>query len=173
MREVLSLALKEQDIVFTGKDADGNTIIQMPITRVENVEGVIKTVNSKQPDEVGNVDLGLANVATSGNYNDLSNRPTIPATPKAYVTTTYVSGNNGYRVWSDGYIEQWGKSSSTSRTTTTVTLPKAMTTTTYNVTISQYSASDTWSTTGVVKSKTQISIGNNYSTGAYWRVCGF
>ena len=33
------MALKEQDIVFTTKDESGNTIIQMPITRVENIEG--------------------------------------------------------------------------------------------------------------------------------------
>lgn len=30
-------------------------------------------------------------------------------TPKAYVTETHVSGTQGYRVWSDGFIEQWGK----------------------------------------------------------------
>ena len=34
------MALKEQDIVFTTKDESGNTIIQMPITRLENVEGL-------------------------------------------------------------------------------------------------------------------------------------
>ena len=32
--------LKEQDIVLTNKDADGNPVIQMPITRLENVEGL-------------------------------------------------------------------------------------------------------------------------------------
>ena len=35
------MAIKEQDIVFTKKDENGNTVIQMPITRVENVEGVM------------------------------------------------------------------------------------------------------------------------------------
>lgn len=49
------MALKEQDIVFTDKDANGNTIIQMPITRVENVEGAVKTVNGDKPDPNGNV----------------------------------------------------------------------------------------------------------------------
>lgn len=43
------MALKEQDIVFTDKDASGNTIIQMPITRKENVEGLEEALNSKQP----------------------------------------------------------------------------------------------------------------------------
>lgn len=34
------MALKEQDIVFTTQDENGNTVIQMPITRLENVEGL-------------------------------------------------------------------------------------------------------------------------------------
>ncbi len=37
------MALKEQDIVFTGKDTSGNTIIQMPITRAANVEDLTST----------------------------------------------------------------------------------------------------------------------------------
>ena len=40
----MSLALKEQDIVFTGKDESGNTIIQMPITRAKNVEDLIEMI---------------------------------------------------------------------------------------------------------------------------------
>lgn len=36
--------LKEQDIVFVDKDADGNPIIQMPITRAQNVEDLIELV---------------------------------------------------------------------------------------------------------------------------------
>ncbi len=51
------MALKEQDIVFTEKDSDGNTIIQMPITRVENVEGAVKTINGGKPDANGNVSV--------------------------------------------------------------------------------------------------------------------
>lgn len=29
--------------------------------------------------------------------------------PQAYVMETHVSGTQGYRIWSDGFIEQWGK----------------------------------------------------------------
>lgn len=38
---------------------------------------------------------------------------TIPmvANSKGYVTATWVSGTSGYRKWSDGYIEQWGQTS--------------------------------------------------------------
>lgn len=38
------MALKEQDIVFTTQDGNGNTVMQMPITRVENVEGILDFV---------------------------------------------------------------------------------------------------------------------------------
>lgn len=49
------MALKEQDIVFHTKDSNGNTVLQLPITRVENVEGAIKTVNGNRPDSNGNI----------------------------------------------------------------------------------------------------------------------
>lgn len=49
------MGLKEQDIVFTTKDANGNTVLQMPITRLDNVEGALKTVNNLKPDANGNV----------------------------------------------------------------------------------------------------------------------
>jgi hypothetical protein len=65
-----------------------------------------KTVEGKAPDSNGNVALGLHAVATSGSYNDLANKPNIPTTPDAYVTETYRSGDNWYRKWSDGWIEQ-------------------------------------------------------------------
>lgn len=35
------MAVIEQDVVFTTKDANGNTVIQMPITRAENIENVM------------------------------------------------------------------------------------------------------------------------------------
>lgn len=38
-----------------------------------------KTVEGRTPDGQGNIALGLHAVATSGNYNDLSNKPTIPS----------------------------------------------------------------------------------------------
>lgn len=79
--------------------ADGNVLVDVGA----------KTVNGNRPDGSGNVNLGLHAVATSGNYNDLVNKPNIPANPKAYVTETHVSGTQGYRIWSDGFIEQWGK----------------------------------------------------------------
>lgn len=52
------MALKEQDVVLYSTDTDGNKVIQMPITRVENVEGAVKTVDGVAPDENGNIPTG-------------------------------------------------------------------------------------------------------------------
>lgn len=76
--------------------ADGNVLVDVGA----------KTVEGKAPDSNGNVALGLHAVATSGSYNDLANKPNIPATPNAYVTKTYRRGDSWYRKWSDGWIEQ-------------------------------------------------------------------
>ncbi len=60
------MALKEQDIVFTTTDEAGNTVIQMPITRVENVEDAVRTVNKKKPDSNGDIqiDVDMSHLST-------------------------------------------------------------------------------------------------------------
>ena len=90
-----------------------------------------KTVNGNRPDESGNVNLGLHAVATSGNYNDLTNKPSIPASPNIYVTQSGSRGSNRYRVWSDGFIEQWGLLDGPGTAGGTVTFPKQFSNTTY------------------------------------------
>lgn len=80
------MALKEQDIVFTTTDEAGNTVIQMPITRLDNVEGALKTVNDLTPDANGNVTIAFDAGVTSinGSAGDV--------TLKDYVTGLSVSG---------------------------------------------------------------------------------
>ena len=53
----------------------------------------------------------LATVATTGSYNDLSNKPTIPPTPNDYITEQGTSGNWTYRKWSNGVAECWSRQS--------------------------------------------------------------
>lgn len=99
--------------------ADGNVLVDVGAKTVNgntpdsngnvSVDVGVKTVNGKGPDSKGNVSLGLHAVATSGNYNDLTNKPSIPATPNAYVTKTWRSGDQWYRRWSDGRLEQGGR----------------------------------------------------------------
>ena len=71
------------------------------------------------PDSSGTVALTdqLATVATSGSYNDLTDKPNIPESQAGYITQTWKSGNNWYRKWSDGWIEQGGFQSSNSAVT--------------------------------------------------------
>lgn len=101
--------------------ADGNVLVDVGA----------KTVNGNRPDGSGNVNLGLHAVATSGNYNDLSNKPTIPASPYISVTQSGSSGSNRYRVWSNGFIEQWGLLNGRGTAGGTVTFPKRFSDTTY------------------------------------------
>lgn len=51
------------------------------------------------------------------------------------VITTCVNGTSGYRIWADGYCEQWGKAT-INNTTITVALGKTFKDTNYNVTVS-------------------------------------
>lgn len=59
-------------------------------------ESYVTNSGSVEADDLALVPLNLS-------FNSLSDKP------KAYVTETHVSGTQGYRVWSDGFIEQWGK----------------------------------------------------------------
>ena len=73
------MSLKEQTIILTDKDSQGNTIMQFPITKAKNIEdvlsiaqggtgattasdacanlGAVQTVNGKEPDASGNVNV--------------------------------------------------------------------------------------------------------------------
>lgn len=67
------MAIKEQDVVLVAKDTSGNKVIQMPITRVENVEGAIKTVNKVAPDASGNVAINTVANATKATQDASGN----------------------------------------------------------------------------------------------------
>ena len=75
----------------------------------------------------------LAKIATSGSYNDLSNKPNIPANQSGYLTQTWRSGNNWYRKWSDGWIEQGGRGTTNTGEYKTFQLPTKFTTTSYTI----------------------------------------
>lgn len=139
-----------------------------------------KTVEGRAPDGQGNIALGLHAVATSGNYNDLSNKPTIPASPTIYVAESGSSGSNQYRVWSNGFIEQWGLLNG-SGGGGTVTFPKQFSNTTYIfvVTPNEEGARGTWFgwwTNGKTKSSINSYIMGGDNDGApiqSWYAAGF
>lgn len=101
------------------------------VSQITDMPNVVLSVNNITPSSGGDVNLGLHAVATSGNYNDLLNTPTIPASPNIYVTRSESSGSNRYRVWSNGFIEQWGLLNGPGTAGGTVTFPKHFSNTTY------------------------------------------
>lgn len=150
--------------------ADGNVLVDVGA----------KTVEGKAPDSNGNVALGLHAVATSGSYNDLTNKPTIPASPDIYVTLSGSSGSNRYRVWSNGFIEQWGLLNG-SGGGGTVTFPKQFSNTSYIfvVTPNEEGTSGQWFAWGT-SNKTTSSISSQIMGGASdgapkqsWYAAGF
>ena len=138
-----------------------------------------KTVEGKAPDGSGNVALGLHAVATSGDYNDLANRPAIPATPKVYVTATWNSGSSWYRVWSDGWKEQGGHVNVAIYSTVTVTLHLSMSNTNYTILEGSQGGSESTMRINTGQTTTSFSLSRHYTGNAkgngsaYWYVCGY
>ena len=188
-----SADLLDTRIVTHGQVITDGTVEWTVRTHVRSINGSVakadgdvpvdvgaKTVEGKSPDSKGNVDLGLHAVATSGNYNDLSNKPTIPASPDIYVTQSGSSGSDRYRVWSNGFIEQWGLLNG-SGGGGTVTFPKRFSNTSYIfvVTPNEEGTSGQWFAWGTSK-KTTSSINSNIMGGASdgapkqsWYAAGF
>lgn len=101
---------------------------------------------------VGSVDI--QNVMSAVNAVQAQVRE-IP-TPTAYVTETHVSGTQGYRIWSDGFIEQWGKTYvSGEKVSNTLTFQKPFKNTNYNIQTAALSLSDRHA---CVVSKTATSV---------------
>jgi hypothetical protein len=88
---------------------------------------------------VGSVDIQNVMSAVNAVQAQVGEIPT----PKAYVTETHVSGTQGYRVWSDGFIEQWGKVYvSGEGRDNTLTFQKPFKNTNYNIQTTAWRISD-------------------------------
>lgn len=93
-------------------------------------ESYVANRGSVEADDLALVPLNLS-------FNNLSDKP------RAYVTETYVSGTQGYRVWSDGFIEQWGKVYvSGENRNNTLTFQKPFKDINYNIQTAGWSISD-------------------------------
>lgn len=88
---------------------------------------------------VGSVDIQNVMSAVNAVQAQVGEIPT----PKAYVTETHVSGTQGYRVWSDGFIEQWGKVTVYGMDVdNTITFQKPFKNTNYNIQTAGYRITD-------------------------------
>ena len=104
-------------------------------------------------------------------YNDFNSTP--------HIVETYVNGTSGYRVYSDGYCEQWGYSSAGNPVT--VTFLKAFKDTNYAIYLggtdpnpADGMASHCWTN----KTTTSFGLWNRYGASATtstcdWRACGY
>lgn len=66
------MAVIEQDVVLTTKDKNGNTVIQMPITRAENIENVMSIEQGGTGSETAQgarTNLGLASAVTGASID--------------------------------------------------------------------------------------------------------
>lgn len=101
---------------------------------------------------VGSVDIQNVMSAVNAVQAQVGKIPT----PKAYVTETHVSGTQGYRVWSDGFIEQWGKVFvSGEASNKTLTFQKPFKNTNYNIQTAGWEITDRHA---CVVSKTATSV---------------
>lgn len=96
-------------------------------TTGQNTDGAM--TQKATTDELENkADLDLANVSNADMLSKFR------ASGQIYLKTTYVSGTSGYNIWSNGYCEQWGRTSVNGDTSgTTATLVKTMANTNYCV----------------------------------------
>lgn len=110
---------------------------------------------------------------------DLSNS-TSPVVTAPYVKTTYTSGTSGYRIWSDGFCVQWGRTEDRSNKPT-VTFIKTFANTNYSLTIADVSQDGT-DTSGVdlgpmvqqcTVSGFNVSQVNQVNRFTCWRACGY
>ena len=58
----------EKEIVFTTKDSSGNTVINYPLTTVEQVDGGVAFVNGISPDVNGNVEIDVGGMPIGFEY---------------------------------------------------------------------------------------------------------
>lgn len=76
----------------------------------------------------------------------------INAPSRGYLVQSYVNGTSGYRVYSDGWCEQWGKSNSTSGQET-ITLTKAYNSINFTVLATSYT-NNFYGTAQIINNKT-------------------
>lgn len=118
----------------------------------ESHEWVVCVVAYGIATNVGSVDIQNVMSAVNAVQAQVGEIPT----PKAYVTETHVSGTQGYRVWSDGFIEQWGKVTvSGEDSNNTLTFQKPFKNANYNIQSMSWGISDRHA---CVVSKTATSV---------------
>ena len=166
------MALKEQDIVFTGKDSSGNTILQMPITRAANVEDLTSTCLPLIGGNVtGNLTVQSKNVVRSVNGVEANTSGDVTistgVTSEAYAANSYCKLSNGLQV-------VYGTYSCSEDQTKTITFARAFRSApTVLVSLQNASSSYLNSARGVTSvSATTVKIFSGYTGTIHWLAIG-
>jgi hypothetical protein len=101
---------------------------------------------------------------------DLSNSSVV------HIIDTYINGTSGYRIYSDGYCEQWGYTPITGNTI--VTLSKIFADTNYCITTGDHYTNNTdiyAADVGVTKTTSSFSLYHSTTSGytTYWKATGY
>ena len=125
--------MKAEKETKAAKDAEQDAAISAAQTAANNAASAASAAQTTASSASNSI-AALAKVATSGSYNDLSDKPTIPASPADYIVETYRNGTEWYEVYKSGKVRQGGQAGGTSMshgTKYTITLPKKMANTNY------------------------------------------
>jgi len=125
-------------------------------------------------------DVYLGTVTVSGNvitavkhveFND--NGFNVNKSNITIIKQSYKSGNSGYRIYTDGYCEQWGYV--TGGASVTVSLLKTFENAKYCIVLGSAWTTITYNTvdTGNKTASSFVRLGGANSHGCYWRACGF
>lgn len=118
-QDLSGLATKTE--LQTGLAGKANASHTHTVSQITDMPKVVLSVNDITPDDSGNVPLGLHAVATSGDYNDLTNKPSIPTNTSNWAVS---SGTNGWaRDKTTGFTIAWMYVSNNANTT--ITYPRS------------------------------------------------
>lgn len=135
----------------TSANPDGTLDGRSDTVQPESNEWIMCVVVYGVATNVGSVDIQNVLSAVNAVQAQVGKIPT----PKTYVTETHVSGTQGYRIWSDGFIEQWGKVTLPGEHDNTLTFQKPFKDTNYNIQTAGWWISDRHA---CVVSKTTTSV---------------
>lgn len=150
---------------------------KLPISRVDELIDKLSEINNS----IVNINTNITNINSS--LLQLDSR-LLTLESRRYITETYSNGDDWYRIWSDGWIEQGGTTglitSGDSYNSKTITFKKSFTNTNYTFTscANKYSTENGLGTAYppfiFTKNNTSIIIGKySWTDGIDWYACGY
>lgn len=172
------VAYAYNNTIYTQKIAPANPVVNDIVVNTSTYPLKAKIYQNSSWVDFDDVYLGYVKITDNeiasvkhANLND--NGLNVNRKNQHVVVTTYKKNASWYRVWSDGWIEQGGKTAN--GTNQTITLLKSFTDTNYCILTSQYYTSSSNGDYGTVKEKTESNFTiPGYATMSYgWYACGY